>query len=111
MNTDLWIEWIAYALLAGGCFFVVIGAVGVLRMPDLYTRMHAASVTEMLGMMLVMIGLMLLSGWSLAAFKLFAIMLFLFFTAPVASYAMANAALLSGVKPLLADDPASEKQP
>jgi len=107
----MWIEWLAYALLAAGSFFVVVGAIGVLRMPDLYTRMHASSVTEMLGSMLIIIGLMLLTGWTLSTFKLFAIMMFLFFTAPVASYAMANAALLSGVKPQLADELPEEKRP
>ncbi|AWB34613.1 monovalent cation/H(+) antiporter subunit G [Orrella marina] len=102
---------ISDAMLATGAAFVVIGAFGVIRMPDLYTRMHASSVTETLGMLLVMVGLLLTQGWSLATFKLFAIAVFLLFTAPVASYAMANAALISGVKPKLAHENDQETLP
>lgn len=98
------IDWIAGLFLAVGSAFVVIGAVGVIRMPDVYTRMHASSVTETLGTVLVLTGLMFYTGWTLATFKLFAIMLFLLFTAPVASYAMANAAIIGGIKPMLAQD-------
>lgn len=96
-------ESISWLLLAVGGFFVLVGGVGVLRMPDLYTRLHAASVTETLGTILVMLGLMVYTGWTLASFKLFAILVFLLFTAPVASYALANAALIAGVKPKLED--------
>lgn len=98
------IDWISGVLLAAGSAFVIIGAFGVLRMPDLFTRMHASSVTETLGMILVIAGLMFYAGWTLATFKLFAIALFLLFTAPVASYAMANAAIMSGVEPALAPE-------
>jgi len=97
-------EWISGLLLAAGGFFVLVGGIGVLRMPDLYTRIHAASVTETLGTMLVMLGLMVSAGWTLATFKLFAVLVFLLFTAPVSSYALANTALLAGVKPKLAGE-------
>ena len=111
------IEILAWVMLGLGGFFVLVGGVGVIRMPDLYTRLHAASVTETLGTMLVLTGLMLLSGWSLATFKIFAILLFLLFTAPVSSYALANTAMLGGCKPQLdsaldsALDPTSSKGP
>jgi multicomponent Na+:H+ antiporter subunit G len=95
------LEWVTWVLLALGGFFVLVGGIGVLRMPDLYTRMHAASVTETLGTILVLVALMLLAGWSLASFKLFAILMFLLFTAPVSSYALANTAMLGGTKPML----------
>lgn len=80
-------------------FFVVVAGIGVIRMPDLYTRIHAASVAETLGTILIILGLILITGWSLASFKLFAVMLFLLFTGPVAAYAMANTAMLGGLKP------------
>ncbi len=105
------VDWVSGILLGTGSAFVLIGAAGVMRMPDLYTRMHASSVTETLGMILVMAGLMVYTGWTLATFKLFAIALFLLFTAPVASYAMANAALLSGVEPQLAPEQDQETSP
>lgn len=93
------VDWLSGLLLLAGGFFVIVGGIGVLRMPDLYTRMHAASVAETLGTILIILGLILIAGWSLASFKLFAIMLFLLFTGPVAAYAMANTAMLGGLKP------------
>lgn len=103
-------ELLAGLFLALGGFFVLVGGVGMLRMPDLYTRMHAASVTETMGTLLIMIGLMIVAGWTLASFKLFAILLFLLFTGPVAAYALANTALIAGVKPRLdTDSPASDE--
>jgi multicomponent Na+:H+ antiporter subunit G len=101
-------ELLASVLLAAGGFFVLVGGIGLLRMPDLYTRLHAASVTEIMGTLLLMSGLMLLSGWTLPTVKLFAILLFLLLTGPVASYAVANTALIAGVKPRLDADATSD---
>jgi len=70
-------------------------------MPDFYTRMHAASVTETLGVAFVLLGLMLQAGWTLVAVKLLMIGLLIFFVSPTASHALSKAALLRGVKPLL----------
>ncbi len=86
-------------LLTAGGGFVLIGGIGALRLPNLYTRMHAASLTDSMATLLIFPGIMLQAGLSLATIKLFAIMLFLLLTGPTASYALANAALLSGVKP------------
>ena len=61
--------------------------------------MHAASVTDTLGAVLVLAGVMVQAGLSLAAIKLAAILLFLLITSPTASYALAHSALLAGVKP------------
>lgn len=85
-------------LLAGGAF-VFTGGLGALRMPDLYTRMHAASLTDTLGTILVIAGVILQAGLSLASIKLAAILLFLLLTTPSAAYALANAARLAGVTP------------
>ena len=86
-------------LLTVGGGFVLIGGIGALRLPNLYTRMHAASLTDSMATLLIFPGIMLQAGLSLATVKLFAIMLFLLLTGPTASYALANAALLSGVRP------------
>ncbi len=93
-------------LVAGGLFCIV-GGVGLLRMPDFFTRMHAASVTETLGAGLILIGLMLQSGWSLVSVKLLIVGLLIFFTSPTATHALAKAALARGLEPLLApgDEP------
>lgn len=82
-----------------GGVFIFIGGVGALRMPNLYTRMHAASLTDTMGAVLVIVGIMLQAGISLAAVKLAAILLFLLLTSPTASNALASAALLAGLRP------------
>lgn len=98
-----WLDWISAVLATGGGFFVLVGGIGALRMPDLYTRMHASSLTDTLGSMLILGALMLQGGASLATLKLAAIAIFLLFTSPVSSYALGNAALLSGHQPLVRD--------
>lgn len=88
-------------LCLGGSVLCVIGTVGVLRFPDIYTRLHAASITDTSGAALVLIGMMLLSpGW-LVISKLFAICVFIFLTSPTASHALANAAHTAGVQPII----------
>lgn len=89
------------ALLIGGGFFCLVGGIGLVRMPDFFTRMHAASVTETLGVGLMLIGMMMLAGWTLVAVKLAIIGLLVFFVSPTVSHVLARAALLRGVKPLL----------
>jgi len=90
------LSWIC--LVAGGAV-VLIGGIGILRMPDLYTRMHAAGLTDTLGTLLVLAGVMIQAGLSLATLKLFLILIFLLFTGPTASYALANTAMAAGLKP------------
>ena len=89
----------SWVLLSLGGAFVFIGGVGVLRMPNLYTRMHAASLTDSMGAALIIAGVMLQAGPSLAAIKLAAILLFLLLTSPTATNALASAALLAGLRP------------
>ena len=97
--TDLVLDIISWILLSAGGVFVLIGGIGALRMPNLYTRMHAASVTDSMGAALVLLGVMVQAGLSLATIKLGAILIFLLITSPTSSYALASAALLAGVKP------------
>jgi multicomponent Na+:H+ antiporter subunit G len=97
-------------LLAGG-FFCAVGALGLLRMPDFYSRMHAASVTDTLGAGLILLGLILQAGFSLIAAKLVMIALLFFFTTPAVAHALVKAAMLRGVLPRLADDPPSPGAP
>jgi len=92
-------SWLLF--LVGG-FFVVVGGIGALRMPDLYTRMHAASLTDSIAPVLIITGIMLQAGATLASVKLAAILLFLLLTGPTASNALASAALLSGKKTIAA---------
>lgn len=99
----------SWALILLGAAFCVIGAAGLLRMPDFFTRMHAASVVDTLGAALILVGLMLQAGFSLVTVKLIAIGVLLFFTSPVATHALARAALARGVEPLLAEGEPSSK--
>jgi multicomponent Na+:H+ antiporter subunit G len=91
----------SWMLLAAGALACLIGAVGMLRMPDFYTRAHAASVTETLGAGFLLLGLALQAGWSLVAVKLAIVGLLIFFTSPAAVHALARAALGHGLQPLL----------
>ena len=89
----------SWVLLTLGGISVLIGGIGALRLPDLFTRMHAASITDSMGAILVLVGIMLQAGLTLATIKLAAILLFLFLTSPTASNALATAAMLAGNKP------------
>ena len=98
------LDLVSWALILVGSFFIVVGAIGVVRMPDLYTRMHAASVTDTPGAGLLFAGLMVQAGLSLVSLKLGFILVLFFFIGPVATHALAQAALHAAVKPLLAED-------
>ena len=104
------VDALSWVLLTLGGVFVLIGGIGALRMPDLYTRMHAASVTDSLGAILVIAGVMLQAGLSLATIKLGAILLFLLLTSPTSSNALASAALLAGTTPLADKDSDNERR-
>ena len=93
------IDILSWIMLTAGGAFVFIGGLGALRMPNLYTRMHAASLTDTMAAVLVLGGIMLQAGATLASIKLAAILLFLLITSPTASNALASAAILSGLQP------------
>ncbi len=92
---------ISWAALLTGGFLIVTGGIGVLRFPDLYTRMHAAGVTDTGGAGLVLFGLMLQAGLTIVAVKLALILWFLLFTGPVSSHVLAKAALHGKLEPLV----------
>lgn len=90
----------ALACLAGG-LICIISSIGVLRFPDFYTRLHAASVTDTGGAALILIGMALMApGW-IVLVKLFCIFVFLFLTSPTGSHALASAAHTAGLQPLI----------
>lgn len=92
---------VSAALVTGGLVFTLAGAIGVLRLPEFYTRMHAAGVTDTLGAEMVLIGLAIQAGFTLLAAKILLVGLFLFLTSPTATHAIAYAAQKSGLDPLL----------
>jgi len=95
------VDILSWALLGAGSFFLVVGAIGLVRMPDVFTRMHATSVSETLGVGFILGGLMIQGGFTLVTFKLVCLFILLFLTAPVASHAIARAAMADGVEPIL----------
>lgn len=98
------IDVLSWALILGGSFFTVVGALGLVRMPDVFTRMHAASVTETLGAGLLIVGMIMQAGLTLVTAKLLIILALLFFVSPVVTHALAAAALHAGLEPQLAED-------
>ena len=104
---DTVVHWLGSALLVIGAASVLVGGIGVIRMPDLYTRMHASSLTDTVASLALLTGLMLHSGLTLATFKLFTILAFVLLTGPTATYALANAAFSSGVQPPVPHGPAA----
>lgn len=93
------LDMLSWVLLLAGGALGIIGGIGINRFPDFYSRLHAAGITDTLCAMLILLGLGLQAGWTIAAFKLALIFVFLFFTSPTASHALANAALHDGLKP------------
>jgi multicomponent Na+:H+ antiporter subunit G len=105
------LEIASWVLLGAGGTFCMIGALGLLRMPDFYTRMHAASVVDTLGAGLLLAGMLLQAGLSLVSVKLVMIALLLFFTSPAATHALGRAARARGIEPRLADAGSDASKP
>ncbi|MDH5410035.1 MAG: monovalent cation/H(+) antiporter subunit G [Alphaproteobacteria bacterium] len=105
---ELLVNGLSWALLMGGCFFIITGGVGLLRLPDIYTRMHASGVTDTLGAGMFLCGLMVQGGLSMVTVKLLLILVFILFTSPTATYALANALHGGDIKPVGRDGRLSE---
>lgn len=87
-------------LLLGG-FLCITGGIGLLRLPDFFSRVHAAGLTETLAAPLLLVGVMLQMDWSLDLLKVLLILILVLATNPTATHAMAKAALHGGHKPIL----------
>ena len=101
---ELLTDVLSWTFLVAGSSLAVIGGVGVIRMPDLFTRLHASGVTDTGGAGLILVGLMFQGGWSAVTLKLLLILGFLWFSSPVSTYALARAALAGGEEPFWAED-------
>lgn len=95
-----WNEIIAAILLFSGAFFTLTGALGMLRFPDFYTRLHPAGIKDALGAPLVLLGLAVLSGGNLITIKILLLIAFLVITSPTSTHALAKSALSDGNIPL-----------
>jgi multicomponent Na+:H+ antiporter subunit G len=94
---NLVLEILSDGLLLAGAVFCVIGGIGLLRLPDLYTRTHAVSVSDSLGAALVLLGLALQADSGLGVAKLVTIVLFLLLTGPATAHALVKAAYSRGL--------------
>ena len=90
---------LTWALLLSGAFFLVTGALGMVRLPDVFTRMHAAGMADTMGAGLILVGLCVYSGANLVTLRLILVLAFLWFTSPIATHALAKAALSGGTEP------------
>ena len=100
----------ALLVLAGG-FFLIVGGLGLVRLPDLFTRLHAAGVGDTLGVGLFVLGFMLLVDLGSVTLKLGLVLLFILLTSPVATHALAKAALHGGQRPIAAELAARGSRP
>lgn len=98
------VDLVSWALLMAGSVFALIGGIGVLRLPDVFSRMHASGITDTMGAGLILAGLMVQAGFTMVTVKLILVLLFLWFTSPVSTHALARSALHGGVQPLLHEE-------
>ncbi len=103
------IDIVSWVLILLGSFFTLVGAFGLVRMPEVFTRMHAASVTDTAGVGFLILGMALQAGFSLVTLKLGILMALFLFTGPVVTHALAQACMHEGIKPLLAEDRRAKK--
>jgi len=100
----LFIEIFSWLFLMLGVFCTLVGGIGLFRLPDFYTRVHASGVTDTLGAACIIIGLILQVGLSLLLVKLLLIIGFLILSGPAATHALAQTAFRDGLKPQLDED-------
>ena len=105
---------LVWLFLLAGSFFAIVGGIGIVRLPEFFSRLHGGGITDTLGAGLIMVGLLIhtlgcaltepnteLVGHLLTAFKLVMILFFLTVTSPTACHALAKSALTQGLKPVL----------
>jgi len=91
------------AMISLGLFFLVVAAVGMVRLPDVYTRSHAVSLTDAVGAFFLLTGLAIYQGFSTNTLRILVVLALLFLVNPVISHATVRAALRSGEKPVAED--------
>ena len=101
-------NWIGNTLIALGVGFAVLGSVGLFRLPDFYSRAHAATKPDTLGLILTMLGLLFHAGFSTTGAKLIGIAVFVAVANPAAAHALGRSALRTGVKPWVRPEEARE---
>ncbi len=85
--------------ILAGLFFLVVAAIGIIRLPDVFTRSHAVSLTDSLGAFLMLTGLAIYEGWNFNVMKILAVLALLYLQNPVIAHATLRAAIRAGLKP------------
>lgn len=104
------VDLLSWALIVVGGAFGIIGGIGLLRLPEFFSRIHAASLTDSMCAPCIIAGLMLQSGMTLVTVKLVFLVIFLFLTSPTAAHALAKAAIHGGLDPGATYDPGAERR-
>jgi multicomponent Na+:H+ antiporter subunit G len=97
-------SYVALALVGLGLFFTLVAAIGLIRMPDVYTRAHATSKTDTLGTVLTLAGLAVAFQSAVPRVKLLLLAVFMLITSPTATHAITRTALDQGIEPWTADE-------
>lgn len=97
------LTWIGAGLVVLGLFFTAVAVIGLVRLPDLYSRAHATSKTDTLGTVLTLTGLALVFETAVPRIKLLLLAAFLLITNPTATHAITRAAYDQGIEPWSAD--------
>ena len=90
---------LALIFIVVGLFFMIVGAIGLIRFPDLYTRVHATGKCDTLGEGMMLLGFILYEGMNLVSVKILLLVIFIFVTSPTAVHAILNVAYTRGVEP------------
>tara|TARA_B100000674_G_C37981536_1_gene982714 strand:- start:12392 stop:12727 length:336 start_codon:yes stop_codon:yes gene_type:complete len=106
---NLFLDLLSGFFITTGCFFCLIGAIGIIRFPDIFCRLHASSINETLGTPLILLGLIIQIGPNLISLKLFIVGVFILITNPTATHAISRASLHGGLKPLIDNKMRREK--
>jgi multicomponent Na+:H+ antiporter subunit G len=92
-------EILSIIFILAGLFFLIVAAIGIIRLPDVFTRSHAVSLTDSLGAFLLLIGIGIYEGLSLNLLKILAVLSLLYLQNPVIAHATLRAAVRAGLRP------------
>jgi len=95
----------SWVLIVVGSVMLVIGGIGVVRLPDMFARMHGAGIIDTMGAGSILIGMTFQAGFTIVTVKLLLIFVFIMFTSPTTTHALARAALGGGVRPWVDQPP------
>jgi multicomponent Na+:H+ antiporter subunit G len=94
------LDYIGWIILIIGCCFIVVSAIGCIRMPDFYSRMHAAGIGDNAGCLLALLGLSILNGFNITSAKLIILGGIIILTSPTNTFALMQAAIATALKPI-----------